>query len=192
MECAHFQEVLDRKTAVRIEKRSPRGVECFFPLINAPNCRKCHGADHIIRGVLHFEVSTQSYYQQIQNASAVTALIFGLAGAVIGASLILALRRIIIRPLILLGRTLQSVGGGDFEVRVEYGSNDELGQISEQTNAMIGGLKERTEELQLTQVELQEMKKHPHYGYDALRVAEESMGSTSFLRLARQIALSHH
>ena len=44
----------------------------------------------------------------------------------------------------------------------------------------------------LTQVEWLEMKNHPRYGYDALRVAEERMGSTSFLRLARQIALTHH
>ncbi|RLJ19959.1 two-component system response regulator [bacterium endosymbiont of Escarpia laminata] len=40
--------------------------------------------------------------------------------------------------------------------------------------------------------EWDEMKRHPQYGYDALLRAEEELGSTSFLRVAREIALTHH
>ncbi len=36
------------------------------------------------------------------------------------------------------------------------------------------------------------MKKHPQLGGEALRVAEERLGSNSFLKLAREIALTHH
>jgi putative two-component system response regulator len=40
--------------------------------------------------------------------------------------------------------------------------------------------------------EWQEMKKHTEYGYEALLRAEEEMGSTSFLKIAREIVLYHH
>lgn len=40
--------------------------------------------------------------------------------------------------------------------------------------------------------EFEEMKKHPAYGRDALRLAEAEFGDTSFLRYAREIAYAHH
>ena len=44
----------------------------------------------------------------------------------------------------------------------------------------------------LTPEEFDEMKKHTTYGRDALLKAEESLGSSSFLQLAREIAYTHH
>ncbi len=44
----------------------------------------------------------------------------------------------------------------------------------------------------LTVAEFSLMKKHPIYGGDALRWAEIRLGSNSFLRVAREIAYSHH
>ncbi len=38
----------------------------------------------------------------------------------------------------------------------------------------------------------EEMKRHAQYGRDAILTAEKELGSTSFLRLAREIAYSHH
>ncbi|MBU1229476.1 MAG: HD domain-containing protein [Proteobacteria bacterium] len=36
------------------------------------------------------------------------------------------------------------------------------------------------------------MKRHPQYGHDALQAAVNRLGPTSFLRLAQEVALSHH
>jgi len=44
----------------------------------------------------------------------------------------------------------------------------------------------------LTDEEFKVMKRHPHLGGEALRVAEERLGSNSFLMLAKEIALTHH
>jgi len=44
----------------------------------------------------------------------------------------------------------------------------------------------------LTPDEWVEMKKHAFYGYEALRRAEEELGSTDFVQMAREIAYSHH
>tara|TARA_B100000959_G_scaffold279369_1_gene339404 strand:+ start:1759 stop:3216 length:1458 start_codon:yes stop_codon:yes gene_type:complete len=44
----------------------------------------------------------------------------------------------------------------------------------------------------LTDEEFEEMKKHAGYGQDSLLKAEKILGSSSFLRLAREIAYTHH
>jgi putative two-component system response regulator len=44
----------------------------------------------------------------------------------------------------------------------------------------------------LTPDEWVEMKKHSIYGYEALLRAEEELGTTDFLRMAREIAYTHH
>jgi len=45
---------------------------------------------------------------------------------------------------------------------------------------------------ELSPEEYGEMKRHPLYGGEAIRRAEESLGENSFLRYAREIAESHH
>jgi putative two-component system response regulator len=44
----------------------------------------------------------------------------------------------------------------------------------------------------LTDEEFEQIKKHTNYGRDAIAAAERSLGSTSFLKIAREIAESHH
>ncbi|GAA6151030.1 HD-GYP domain-containing protein [Pseudoteredinibacter isoporae] len=44
----------------------------------------------------------------------------------------------------------------------------------------------------LTEEEFDIMKGHPQIGADALAVAERQLGSNSFLRIAKEISLSHH
>ncbi|MBC8392015.1 MAG: HD domain-containing protein [Deltaproteobacteria bacterium] len=44
----------------------------------------------------------------------------------------------------------------------------------------------------LTDEEFAEMKKHTTYGHDAIKMAEKDLGTTSFLRIAREIAYTHH
>ena len=44
----------------------------------------------------------------------------------------------------------------------------------------------------LTEEEFEEMKKHTIYGHDTLAAAEKQLGSNSFLRVAREMAQTHH
>ena len=44
----------------------------------------------------------------------------------------------------------------------------------------------------LTDQEWIVMKKHTYYGREALRIAEERLGSTSFLSIAQELIYSHH
>jgi putative two-component system response regulator len=44
----------------------------------------------------------------------------------------------------------------------------------------------------LTDQEFEEMKQHTVYGRDTILAAERKLGNTSFLRVAREIAYTHH
>ena len=83
-EGAHFQEVIQTNTPVKIEMKNPHKVEYYFPLINAPDCRVCHGSANFLNGVLHFSVSIDSVYRRIRSASLVLILIFVVADFVVG------------------------------------------------------------------------------------------------------------
>ena len=170
-------------------------------------------------------------------------------------------------------QALQKATNGNFDTRVPVASNDEFGIMAKYTNAMILGLKKRTDELQQTQdvtiralaslaetrdnetgnhilrtqrymrelaehlkdkegfkdflddvsiellyksaplhdigkvgipdhillkpgkltvEEFKIMKTHAELGSKALRVAEKELGKNSFLKFAREIAITHH
>jgi putative two-component system response regulator len=43
----------------------------------------------------------------------------------------------------------------------------------------------------LNEDEFEQMKKHTHYGHEALRITEQKLGKSTFLRCAREIAYTH-
>jgi len=61
----------------------------------------------------------------------------------------------------------------------------DMGKVGVQDNILLKPGK-------LTDEEFDEMKKHTTYGYDALRITEQKLGKSSFLRCAREIAYTHH
>lgn len=138
-----FREVLQSNSPKKVELRSSREMEYYFPILNVPDCRDCHGTDHFVRGVTHVRISTRSVYEQIRKATILLVAVFVVSGIVIAGVLILVLRRIIIRPLLEIGTSVREVGEGNFDVVVPVRKNDEVGELSEEINAMIKGLEER-------------------------------------------------
>lgn len=61
----------------------------------------------------------------------------------------------------------------------------DIGKVGIPDNILLKPGKHTDEEFEL-------MKTHAQIGSDALKIAEDKMGSSSFLRLAREIAITHH
>ncbi len=61
----------------------------------------------------------------------------------------------------------------------------DIGKVGISDNILLKPGKHTIEEFEI-------MKTHAQIGSDALKVAEDKMGTTSFLRLAREIAVTHH
>ena len=77
----------------------------------------CHGSEYPIRGVLHFKVSVAGAYRQIERTRNMLLLFFIGIGAALLFLLFIIVRNSIITPVISIGKTVQSVGGGDFKAR---------------------------------------------------------------------------
>jgi adenylate cyclase len=139
----HFREVLYTNIPKLVEQRSTREMEYYFPILNAPECRRCHGSDHFIRGVAYFKVSTKAIFDQVQEATLLLFGIFIIAGVIIIIISALLVRRIIINPILNIGSIVQSVSKGNFDAHVPVRSNDELGRLGKEINKMIRGIEKR-------------------------------------------------
>ncbi len=139
----NFDRVLATNTPVAIETPANRTFEYYFPILNYADCRACHGNTGFIRGVAHYEVSTDRIYAQIAGARNTLTIFFVASGLVIAALLVIMLRRIIINPLLAIGTAVEEVGGGDLDVTVHAKSDDEIGALATEINEMIGGLRDK-------------------------------------------------
>ncbi|MFO0724611.1 MAG: ATP-binding protein [Myxococcota bacterium] len=77
----------------------------------------------------------------------ILALAFGWVVFALAAALVLGswLSRRITEPIIRLSRAAEQIGGGDLEVRVEHGGNDEIGRLIGSFNEMVEEIKENRE-----------------------------------------------
>jgi methyl-accepting chemotaxis protein len=143
LESAAFEKVLQTNTPLTMRNIEEQRMEYYFPMLNYSECRRCHGDDHFIRGVAYYRVSLAGIFTRISDARA-TLTIYNLAiGAAIALLMILLMRRVIVNPVLRIGRLVSRVGEGDLEVQVPVKSSDEIGNLSDKINSMITGLKEK-------------------------------------------------
>lgn len=120
-------------------------LDTYVPIPNLQECQKCHGSDHELRGVAHLRISLAPIHQQIDRDRTFLILFFAAVGAVLLGITFWQLRRLIIGPVLKIGRTVAEVGQGNFHSRVELERADELGTLAREINLMTKGLQERFE-----------------------------------------------
>ena len=140
-----FQDVLRTHTPVVNLDRAKQEMEYFFPILNFAECRSCHGDTSFIRGVSHFRISLDGIYDQVRQAGLFLSLFFTSVGLFLFLWLLIMLRRIIIRPVLQIGRVVNTAATGNLDIQVDLIRSDELGELGNQINNMIAGLKERNE-----------------------------------------------
>jgi nitrogen fixation/metabolism regulation signal transduction histidine kinase len=141
----NFTRAVNTRLPVQVELTKEKALEYFFPIINIPDCRVCHGYGGFVRGVAHIKLSISGVYDQIQSAAMLLEILFAAVGVVIAGLLLLMLNRTIISPVLAIGRVARAVGGGDLLARVRVRTRDELGALGGTLNDMIAGLQERNE-----------------------------------------------
>jgi methyl-accepting chemotaxis protein len=138
-----FKTVLETNTPRYVELLSSREMEYFFPILNLPDCRICHGNEEFIRGVAHYKISIDEVFKQINSSRNVLTLFFLGTGIFIAIILIRMMQRIVILPIISIGNVVAKVGEGNLDIKTDIKSNDELGLLGSKLNDMIYGLKEK-------------------------------------------------
>jgi signal transduction histidine kinase/DNA-binding response OmpR family regulator len=121
------------------------GVPVFTllrPTRNESRCQKCHGRDHVVRGVVSISTSmakTHAELRRNRNRQAAVALLTILG---VGVTLSVTMARVVIRPIRNLAAAAQQIGQGDFSVRVPVQKEDEISTLASAVNHMAAHLQE--------------------------------------------------
>ncbi len=140
-----FRRVLRSNTPLVNLDLENREMEYYFPILNFAECRVCHGDDHFVRGVSHFRISLEGIFDEVRQAGVFLTLFFSTVGAFLFFWLLFMLRRVIIHPVLNIGRIVNTAATGNLDVKVTMERSDELGELGMSINNMIAGLKERNE-----------------------------------------------
>jgi serine phosphatase RsbU (regulator of sigma subunit) len=173
-----FQNIINEKRPIKFEDKQNQHFEYYYPFQNEPECQMCHGKAKDILGVLHLKISTADLNMQIKKAGFILSAILIMAGVLIAFCLIIFLNRLIIEPLVKIGRIVAQVGQGNFDVKVEVSRGDEIGIISDQINSMVRDLKEQDRmkrSLYLAQEVQQNLLPHEYPRSDNLEIAGKSI-----------------
>ena len=114
-----FQDIINKKQAIKFEDKQNQHFEYYYPFQNKPECQMCHGKSKDLLGVLHLKISTADLNMQIKKAGFMLSAILIVAGVLIAFCLILFLNRLILDPLVKIGGIVAQVGQGNFDVKVE-------------------------------------------------------------------------
>jgi signal transduction histidine kinase len=125
-----------------------RVLTLYQPLKNLKECQECHNRDHKVRGVLRISLGLDQLDAELREArnwQLVIAFftIFGVAVTIIA-----FMSRVVLNPIMKLMAIAKRIGGGDFNVRTNMHSQDEIGQLGGAINEMAGHLKKAYGELE--------------------------------------------
>jgi len=115
----------------------------YHPLLNLPKCSGCHGSSHTIRGVIAIRLNMTPIFTQAKRNIVIAILLF--IGIVFLLFLMLSifLKRTVISPIQRIGFVADQVTKGNFKERTNINSHDEIGELGDKINTMVGGLYER-------------------------------------------------
>jgi class 3 adenylate cyclase len=131
-----------------------RYLTLFRPLRNLDKCHECHGMDHQVRGVVRISLGLEKLDAELRIARwrqiGIAVLTILLAAGV----LVVAMGRLVLRPIGAVAAAADRIGSGDFAARVPSQSPDEIGQLGRAINDMAGRLSTAHAELESRNAEL--------------------------------------
>lgn len=130
------------------EHKSGRVLSMVRPIVSDERCFGCHGNGRRVIGVLNLNFSLSEMYLQLRETSQLfvisTFIILGFLAAGISVVMIRFLRR----PLEKITQCMAQVEDGDLTVRLQPVQDDEIGQLMNGFNAMVGNLSRAQSELE--------------------------------------------
>jgi signal transduction histidine kinase/HAMP domain-containing protein len=130
----------DRLRSVTLARPGGDLLRTVTPILNRPECHRCHGEEQRINGVLVVDRSLDSVQKAVLSSR--NQVIAGSAAAVFAllATLGLAVEKLVLARLRRLGKAARTLGRGDLAARIADSSPDELGELARDFNSMAGEL----------------------------------------------------
>ncbi len=129
-----------RRTGSAMHERVGDEFVYYRPMINNPGCQGCHGADRHVLGAVKVAISVADVDGRFK-AYLVFAVVGSLFGIVsLATALWIALRRLIVRPVIEIQRAAGRLANGDISFDVEITSEDEIGEMASDLKESVRGI----------------------------------------------------
>lgn len=115
----------------------------LLPIKNIARCKRCHGRDQEILGVLEVRSDLASVHDEIRRTwrQSILVLAVALAAALMVAAAVL--RRYIVRPIEVVSLAMSRVAAGDLEQRIPVMGRDELSSLALSFNSLTEELRAR-------------------------------------------------
>jgi diguanylate cyclase (GGDEF)-like protein/PAS domain S-box-containing protein len=136
---AALVQVIRTKNSVVIESTNVNGehlLTYLAPILNGKQCRKCHGRDHEVRGVLKFTSSLAPVEKDIRETRLIAFVIMSLVLTIILVIVGFVLFRTVIRPLSDVTTAMDRAASGDLTKKIPVFGEDEIGQMAGNFNVM--------------------------------------------------------
>jgi nitrate/nitrite-specific signal transduction histidine kinase len=151
----HIDEVAPDSQTIISSSKSGRGVLLNVNLIhNQPQCAGCHQPQTEVLGLLMIEMPLTDVREQLADGWWQIGLAELGSSLVLVGLMLLALRKLVIRPVGELAEGAAEIGAGNLDYKVRVTSQDELGELAKAFDSMrqrlkasLAGLERRNQEL---------------------------------------------
>lgn len=155
------------------------GVPYFVlhhPVRNQERCQGCHGADHAVRAVVRVALSMAPVFAEVERHRNRQLLLAALTIAAAAGLLVVAMHRVVVRPIAALAEAARRVGGGDFTARAPARARDEVGRLGAAFNEMTDRLARAYADLEARNAELRAALDHLRESRQRLALLEQLKG----------------
>jgi class 3 adenylate cyclase/HAMP domain-containing protein len=149
------------------------------PLQNQERCQGCHGKENRVRAVVRVATSMEQVRAEVGRQRNRQLLIGFLTILAAGGVMIVAMRRVIVRPIDSLAAVARRVGDGDFDARVPVASRDEIGDLGTAFNDMTARLAQARTDIESKNSELAGALQNLQESRQRLELLEQLKGELS-------------
>jgi PAS domain S-box-containing protein len=146
---ARVKETLTTGKSIHFHKEiNKKEVASYvIPIVNKPECQRCHGKSEPLRGALLLSLNQNQLKKYIGQEKKRFLILFGLIAIMVGVATITAINRLFLKPLSLIQKGTEAIGKGEFQYQILVKSKDEIGALADNFNRMAQALQEKSEML---------------------------------------------
>ena len=171
-------QTMEVQTSEEVENGVPYYV-VHRPLENQERCQGCHGKENKVRAVVRVATSMEQVRAEVGRQRNRQLLIGFLTILAAGGVMIVAMRRVIVRPIDSLAAVARRVGDGDFDARVPVASRDEIGDLGTAFNDMTARLAQARTDIESKNSELTGALQNLQESRQRLELLEQLKGELS-------------
>ena len=133
-----LKETLAKKQYVKYyeTKNNERTLTILWPILNEKTCRKCHGGDHEVRGILKLTTSLKSVDNEVERTWQTAAVITALSLLIIIVAMSFIVRRWVVSPIKEVSLAMSKASDGDLSQNIPVIGRDELADMATNFNTM--------------------------------------------------------